>query len=43
LQEQVWELEQALALMRADAQLAQTDTGFKRWLRAQAVVAQRLG
>jgi hypothetical protein len=42
LLEQVWELEQALALMRADAHLARTDAGFKRWLRAQAVVMRQL-
>ena len=42
LLEQVWELEQALALMRADAHLARTDAGFKRWLRAQAAVMQQL-
>ena len=42
LLEQVWELAQALELMRADARLAQTDAGFKRWLRAQAAVMQQL-
>ena len=43
LLEQIWELEQALELMRADAHLARTDAGFKRWLRAQAAAMQRLG
>ncbi len=43
LLEQEEELETALELMRADARLAQTDAGFKRWLKTQTVVAQRLG
>ncbi len=37
------ELEMALDLMRADARLAQTEAGFKRWLKSQAAASQRLG
>lgn len=43
LLEQEEELEMALDLMRADARLAQTEAGFKRWLRSQAAASQRLG
>ena len=43
LLEQVEELEMALDLMRADATLVQSDAGFKRWLRTQAALTQRLG
>lgn len=43
LLEQEEELEMALDLMRADARLAQTEAGFKRWLRSQAAAVQRLG
>jgi hypothetical protein len=42
LLEQEEELEMALDLMRADARLAQTEAGFKRWLRSQAAATQRL-
>ncbi len=43
LLEQVEELEMALDLMRADETLVQSDAGFKRWLRTQAALTQRLG
>jgi hypothetical protein len=43
LLEQEEELEMALDLMRADATLVQSDAGFKRWLRTQAALTQRLG
>jgi hypothetical protein len=43
LLEQVEELEMALDLMRADANLVQSDAGFKRWLKTQAAVMRQLG
>lgn len=43
LLEQVEALEMALALMREDLQRAQTDAGFKRWLREQHRASQHFG
>jgi hypothetical protein len=41
LLEQIEELEMALQMMAHDLRLAQTDTGFKRWLKQQQAVARR--
>jgi hypothetical protein len=42
IHEQVEELEMALELMQSDLTQAQTDAGFKRWLKQQQAVARRL-
>ena len=41
LLEQIEALEMALQMMAHDLRLAQTDTGFKRWLKQQQAVARR--
>lgn len=41
LLEQIEELEMALQMMAHDLRLAQTDAGFKRWLKQQQAVARR--
>jgi hypothetical protein len=43
LLEQIEELEMALEMMQADATMVQSDAGFKRWLKIQTAMMQRLG